>query len=153
MNCQICGKEFEGSGTICPECLAEIQQPTTSFSPVVTRASSTENAATKSAARTYTLCVVGGPHVGESFYLTDDEVTIGRNPLGSLFLNDRTVSRDHARIMRCQGSCIIQDAGSLNGTYVNGIIVDEAELHEGDEIQIGTFRLLFTSNPHQTEQS
>ncbi|MGI9538777.1 MAG: FHA domain-containing protein [Miltoncostaeaceae bacterium] len=87
--------------------------------------------------------VAGGPG-SEVFPLLTDPVSIGRTPHCELFLDDVTVSRDHARIERGDDGLVIRDLGSLNGTYVNRRRIEGAEaLQDGDELQIGKFRLLF----------
>ncbi|MCL2881364.1 MAG: FHA domain-containing protein [Coriobacteriia bacterium] len=150
MNCVMCGKPVAGEGNICASCLEEVRQPTTSFSPVTSNAQEPAEANRASGApRPYCLLVIKGPHISERFYLEDNQMSIGRNPQAELFLNDRTVSRDHAVIKRQGDAYTIQDAGSLNGTYVNDNIVDSAELEEGDVVQIGTFQMLFTSYPEE----
>ena len=77
----------------------------------------------------------------------DELVTVGRSPESDIFLDDVTVSRQHAEIFRRERpeekGFRIRDAGSLNGTYVNRKRVDEARLRYGDEVQIGLFRLIF----------
>ena len=89
------------------------------------------------------LVVRRGPNAG-SRYLLDTEVTrAGRHPDSDIFLDDITVSRRHAEIARMPDGYSVRDAGSLNGTYVNRDRVDEAALHNGDELQIGKFRLVF----------
>ncbi len=92
------------------------------------------------------LAVRRGPNAGTG-YLLDQEVTrVGRHPDSDVFLDDITVSRRHAEVRRQgNGVFIIQDAGSLNGTYVNRERVDEAVLEHGDEVQIGKFRLVYTA--------
>ncbi len=87
--------------------------------------------------------VVKGPDSGERFVLDRPEITIGRSPDSSIFLNDVTVSREHA-VATIEGSSVtVADRGSLNGTYVNGSIVDQARLADGDHVQIGRFLLVF----------
>lgn len=89
------------------------------------------------------LVVRRGPNAG-SKYLLDTEITrAGRHPDSDIFLDDITVSRRHAEIARMPEGYSVRDAGSLNGTYVNRDRVDEAALHNGDELQIGKFRLVF----------
>lgn len=92
-----------------------------------------------------TLAIVKGPHTGQVFALTDQVVTLGRDPQNAIFLNDMTVSRRHARIDLAAGSgyATIEDLGSLNGTWVDGAIVNRARLKDGSTIQIGTFRMVF----------
>lgn len=95
------------------------------------------------------LSIVKGPQTGAQFILTDDTTTLGRDPANSVFLNDMTVSRHHARIdLRgmASGFATIEDLGSLNGTWVDGAIVNKAMLKDGSTIQIGTFRMIFHSN-------
>ncbi len=87
--------------------------------------------------------IAGGPS-GEVFQLLSDPVSIGRSPSCEIFLDDVTVSRDHARIERGAAGLVLGDLGSLNGTYVNRRRIDEPEaLRDGDQVQIGKFRLLF----------
>ena len=70
-------------------------------------------------------------------------VTVGRSPECSIFLDDVTVSREHAEIQRGGQGFRIRDAGSLNGTYVNRVRVDTVDLRNGDEIQVGKYRFKF----------
>ena len=72
-----------------------------------------------------------------------DEVTVGRHPESSIFLDDITVSRRHSVIERDGDGFAIRDVGSLNGTYVNHDRVDTREIVDGDEIQVGRFVLIF----------
>jgi hypothetical protein len=69
-------------------------------------------------------------------------LTIGRAPDNSLVLGDRRASRYHARLQARQGMLVLVDLGSLNGTIVNGVPVQEVALGVGDEIRIGDTRLL-----------
>ncbi|KAA8822561.1 FHA domain-containing protein [Bifidobacterium vespertilionis] len=84
-----------------------------------------------------------GAVTGSRYLLDEDEVTVGRDPNADILLDDSTVSRAHAVFRRINGVYHVIDAGSLNGTYVNRQRKDDAELHNGDEIQIGKFRLVF----------
>ena len=85
----------------------------------------------------------GGGRTGEHFIPRDERTTIGRSPDCEIFLDDVTVSRRHAVLVRGDGSFLIEDLGSLNGTYVNRRRIDTAELSDGDEVQIGKYRLTF----------
>ena len=87
----------------------------------------------------------GGGRVGESFPLEGDRVTIGRRPDSDIFLDDVTVSRDHALIVRRNGGYWLDDLGSLNGTYVNRRRIDSHRLEDGDELQVGKYKLTFLS--------
>ena len=89
------------------------------------------------------LVVLRGPNTGARFLLDDDEVMSGRHPDSDIFLDDVTVSRKHAVFTRTGSGIVVRDVGSLNGTYVNRELVDEATLKTGDEVQIGKFRLVF----------
>lgn len=100
-----------------------------------------------------TLTIVKGPQTGSVFELTDKVVSIGRDPSNSVFLNDMTVSRHHARLDLSglgSGFATIEDLGSLNGTWVDGAIVNRAMLKDGSTIQIGTFRMVFHANRRTT---
>lgn len=84
-----------------------------------------------------------GAQKGSRFLIDQEEIAIGRAPENSIFLNDVTVSRKHALIVKEGKNFIFRDLGSLNGSYVNNVSVTEAKLSSGDEIQIGKFHLLF----------
>lgn len=90
------------------------------------------------------LLVKRGPNAGSTFLLEKDTSTVGRNTQSDVFLDDITVSRAHATIERRDDTeFFVVDAGSLNGTYVNGEQVDQTKLASGDEVQIGMFKLIF----------
>ena len=85
----------------------------------------------------------GGGRSGESFVPQDERTTIGRSPDCGVFLDDVTVSRRHAVLVERDGRWFIEDQGSLNGTFVNRRRVESAEREDGDELQIGKYRLTF----------
>ena len=87
----------------------------------------------------------GGGRAGESFALSGDRMTVGRRPDSDIFLDDVTVSRDHALIVRRGSEYHLDDCGSLNGTYVNRRRIDSHRLSDGDELQIGKYKLAFLS--------
>ena len=89
------------------------------------------------------LVVRKGHEIGERFLIDRPRLTIGRDPGADIFLNDVTVSRDHAVLEMVGSSVQVSDAGSLNGTYVNGLCVDAAILSPGDVVQIGMFQMVF----------
>ena len=89
------------------------------------------------------LSIIKGPQTGNAFELHGSVTTLGRDPSNSVFLNDMTVSRSHAKIVRGPQGTIIEDLGSLNGTWIDGAIVNSAPLHDGSSIQIGTFTLIY----------
>jgi pSer/pThr/pTyr-binding forkhead associated (FHA) protein len=89
------------------------------------------------------LVVLRGPNAGSRFLLDRDVTTVGRQADSDIFLDDVTVSRRHAEFYRQGERFLVGDVGSLNGTYVNRERIDQAELFDGNEVQIGKFRLLF----------
>ena len=90
------------------------------------------------------LVVRRGPNSGSRFLLDGDLTTAGRHPQSDIFLDDVTVSRSHVEFRRNpDGSFTVGDVGSLNGTYVNRERIDSVALSNGDEVQIGKYRLVF----------
>ena len=85
----------------------------------------------------------GGGRVGESFPVEGERMSIGRRPDSEVFLDDITVSRDHALLINRGGDWYLDDCGSLNGTYVNRSRIESHRLQEGDEVQIGKYKLTF----------
>lgn len=90
-----------------------------------------------------TLVMKRGPEAGSRFVIDREVITAGRHPESDVFLDDITVSRRHAEIVRSPDGFEMIDVGSLNGTYVNRERIDRVKLKNGDEIQIGKFKLLF----------
>jgi pSer/pThr/pTyr-binding forkhead associated (FHA) protein len=91
------------------------------------------------------LVVQRGPGSGSRFLLDADVVNAGRHPDSEIFLDDVTVSRRHAEFHRSGETFTVSDVGSLNGTYVNRDRIDRVQLTDGDEVQIGKYRLVFFS--------
>jgi len=89
------------------------------------------------------ILIARGAHKGSRFLITSEGVTIGRSGQSGVFLDDITVSRTHATILKSGVNFVLKDAGSLNGTYINNASVTEHTLVSGDEFQIGKFHLLF----------
>ncbi len=85
----------------------------------------------------------GGGREGESFAVEGERMSIGRRPESEVFLDDVTVSRDHALLIRRGEDWYLDDCGSLNGTYVNRMRIESQKLDEGDELQIGKYKLTF----------
>ena len=85
----------------------------------------------------------GGGQVGQSFPLEGERLTIGRSPDAEIFLDDVTVSRDHAVLVRRSGEWFLDDSGSLNGTYVNRRRIESHKLADGDELQVGKYKLTY----------
>ena len=85
----------------------------------------------------------GGGRAGESFGIDAERVSIGRSPDAGVFLDDVTVSRNHALLVRRRDGFYIDDLGSLNGTYVNRRRIESHRLADADEIQIGKYKLSY----------
>jgi hypothetical protein len=85
----------------------------------------------------------GGGRAGEHFIPQGDRTTIGRSPDCDIFLDDVTVSRQHAVLHRSGDGFAIEDQGSLNGTFVNRRRIERSDLSDGDELQVGKYRLTF----------
>jgi pSer/pThr/pTyr-binding forkhead associated (FHA) protein len=93
------------------------------------------------------LVVTRGPNAGSRYALTKSLTTAGRHPDSDIFLDDITVSRRHVEITRSDAGFALRDVGSLNGTYVNRQRVEGAPLANGDEVQVGKFKLVFFAGP------
>ncbi|MCL2614822.1 MAG: zinc-ribbon and FHA domain-containing protein [Nocardioidaceae bacterium] len=89
------------------------------------------------------LVVQKGPGAGSRFLLDQASVTAGRHPQSAIFLDDVTVSRSHAVFSRTRSGFTVEDKGSLNGTYVNRDRIEKVDLNDGDEVQIGKYRLVY----------
>ena len=85
----------------------------------------------------------GGGRAGEAFNIGGDRDTIGRSPDAEVFLDDVTVSRNHALLVRRRDGLYIDDLGSLNGTYVNRRRIESHRLQNGDELQVGKYKLTY----------
>ena len=110
--------------------------------------SAPERAAVEALPPTSALLVVQrGPNAGARFLLDAETTTAGRRPDSDIFLDDVTVSRRHAEFIRRGTSFVVRDVGSLNGTYVQRDRIDEAVLRDGDEVQIGKYRMIFHPSP------
>jgi hypothetical protein len=88
----------------------------------------------------------GGGRAGESFLPQGERTRIGRSPDCEIFLDDVTVSRNHAVLVERDGGFVVEDQGSLNGTFVNRRRIDTQRLENGDELQIGKYRLTFVEH-------
>ena len=99
------------------------------------------------------LVVTRGPNVGARYVLDAGVTRAGRHPDSDIFLDDVTVSRRHAEFRLETAEFQVVDVGSLNGTYVNREPVDSAVLANGDEVQIGKFRLVFLTGPKNDDGS
>jgi pSer/pThr/pTyr-binding forkhead associated (FHA) protein len=85
----------------------------------------------------------GGGRAGEAFNVAGERMTIGRSPDAEVFLDDVTVSRNHALLVLRRDGLYIDDLGSLNGTYVNRRRIESHRLQNGDELQVGKYKLTY----------
>ena len=146
--CARCGHRNAAGANFCSSCGAPLEGPVehTTASIVVPVDSPDEEVAVdlgELPAGVGMLVVKRGPNSGSKYALDQDLITAGRHPDSDIFLDDITVSRRHVEVERRGGGYVVRDVGSLNGTYLNRERVEEAEMHDGDELQVGTFKLVF----------
>lgn len=146
--CPECGFQNPEAANFCARCgahlvHAEEAETTMTFTP---EESEEEGGALPEGIGGPALVVrAGGGRAGETFPLDGERISVGRSPECEIFLDDVTVSRRHAVLVRRGDGFAIEDEGSLNGTFVNRKRVENAELEDGDELQIGKYRLTFLS--------
>ncbi len=153
MHCPECGFVNAEGANYCSRCGAFIGQPEPTKPAQSTTATYVIDEATGElrpvdvgdvAAESGALVIrSGGGRVGQSFPLKGERMLIGRSPDAEIFLDDVTVSRDHAQLVRRQGGWYLDDSGSLNGTYVNRRRIDSHRLEDGDELQVGKYKLVY----------
>jgi pSer/pThr/pTyr-binding forkhead associated (FHA) protein len=153
--CNRCGHRNPEGSNFCSSCGAVLERlagtdaavNTITLSPVEASGEVGEEEVTVSVrdfpAGVGLLVVKRGPNAGSRFALGSGKTTIGRHPDSDIFLDDVTVSRRHAEVRHHDSDFTVNDVGSLNGTYLNRERIEEADLHSGDELQIGKFRLVF----------
>jgi pSer/pThr/pTyr-binding forkhead associated (FHA) protein len=149
--CTQCGHRNPRDARFCAKCGHSLQEDSTAtFSPVELEdeTGEVEHIPVEDLEAGQALLVVKrGPGAGSRFLLDKDVVVCGRHPESDVFLDDITVSRKHLEFRRKDGAFSVHDLGSLNGTYVNGDLVEETQLANGDEIQVGKFKLVFFTAP------
>jgi pSer/pThr/pTyr-binding forkhead associated (FHA) protein len=144
VHCSECGTLTGEGASYCQKCGAFVGEDSQSASWRVGETGELQAVELEVADDSSVLVIrAGGGRAGESFLLGDDRQTIGRRPDSSVFLDDITVSRDHAVLVRRGEEWWIDDCGSLNGTYVNRERIDSRVLSDGDELQVGKYRLAF----------
>jgi pSer/pThr/pTyr-binding forkhead associated (FHA) protein len=149
--CNQCGHRNPGNSNFCSSCGAPLdvrgEEHTITLLPAEDVADPSGDVAIdvdEIPAGSGVLLVKRGPGAGSRFVLDEMVVSAGRHPESDIFLDDVTVSRRHAEIVRQGDRYIVRDVGSLNGTYVNRERIEtEAPLNNGDELQIGRFKLVF----------
>jgi hypothetical protein len=149
--CQECGFQNPESANYCSKCGALLVkdegggEQTVTYSPGELEGE-LPAAVSELAAEGPALVVrSGGGRAGESFHFSGERTTIGRSPDCDIFLDDVTVSRRHAVVVRDGNKLAIEDQGSLNGTFLNRRRIERGPLEDGDELQIGKYRLIFHS--------
>ena len=152
LHCPECGFTNSEGANYCQRCGAFLAQPeppegTTTATYKVGETGEIEELELGDAVAGGAALVIraGGGRAGESFPLGGDRLTIGRRPDSHVFLDDVTVSRDHAILVRRGGDYYLDDCGSLNGTYVNRQRIDSHRLADGDELQVGKYKLAYFS--------
>lgn len=148
--CPVCQSPVGPHDASCAQCGFKLLGATQKFEPLAL--DERDRAAGDQKASACVLRVVRGPQAGAAYQLDPEggELSIGRSPQCSIFLNDMTVSRMHATIRREEGCYVIADENSFNGVWVNNRNVEAKALASGDFIQIGTFCLVFEeSSPDQ----
>lgn len=153
MLCPGCGYDNAEGSKFCSQCgeplvaMSETTKviPSVGEDTMVHELSTDEQAAVSALPSGSSLLVVRrGPNEGARFLLDREEITAGRHPRSDIFLDDITVSRHHVLFRKVDGQWVVADQNSLNGTYVNRTLVDgDAVLRQGDEVQIGKFRMVF----------
>ena len=152
LHCPECGFTNSEGANYCQRCGAFLAQPepsdgTTTATYTVGETGEIEELELGDAVAGGAALVIraGGGRAGESFPLQGERLTIGRRADSDVFLDDVTVSRDHAILVRRGADYYLDDCGSLNGTYVNRERIDSQRLADGDELQVGKFKLAYFS--------
>lgn len=139
--CPVCNNEIEDDSRTCSFCGYKLLGTTQQFTPVkLDESMKGEGTAKRKRAE---LRVVRGPQTGIDIQLTEGRLTVGRDPSCDIFLNDMTVSRQHAAIETDEKGTIIYDTNSYNGVWVNDKMEEACLLKAGDIIQLGAFCLVF----------
>ena len=150
--CNSCGHRNELGANFCSSCGAVLEtapadNTTITFHPTVPSdpIEDDEAAQGEPPPEGAVLVVTRGPYAGSRFALGAGLTTAGRHPDSTIFLDDVTVSRRHAEIRSTPEGFVVRDVGSLNGTYLNRERIEEAPLNNGDELQIGKFKLVYVA--------
>jgi hypothetical protein len=144
--CSECGYLNPESANYCSRCGALLEkgdanETTQSFSP--DEVEGHEHDPLESLEGPALVVRAGGGRAGETFTPAGERTRIGRSPDCDIFLDDVTVSRNHAVLVEREGAFYVEDQGSLNGTFVNRHRIDSARLENGDELQVGKYRMTF----------
>ncbi len=101
-------------------------------------------------ASTPLLRVLHGRLAGREYELTTEDTSIGRDPQSDIVIDEITVSRHHARIIRKVNEYLLSDLKSANGVFMNNLKIERAVLHSGDVFQIGSCVFQFIWNRSTT---
>jgi hypothetical protein len=145
--CPECGHHNREAARFCGRCGASLLEPdageaTQAFAAYVEEESADE-APEEEPEGAMLVIRIGGGRAGEQFPIASDRMAIGRAPNADVFLDDITVSREHAVLERRDDGLHLSDSGSLNGTYINRQRIESVRLADGDEVQIGKYRLTY----------
>lgn len=151
--CNSCGHRNPPNASFCSSCGAVLDMPDertvviAQVDPMQDLPGPSDNASIRlgDIGEHAVLVIRSGDLTGSRFTLSKDITQIGRHQDSDILLDDITVSRRHAEIVRTSKSLIVRDLGSLNGTYVNQSRVDEFALQHGDELQVGKYRMVLFS--------
>jgi pSer/pThr/pTyr-binding forkhead associated (FHA) protein len=146
--CSECGFQNPEAANYCSRCGARLEkgepgEPTMTFTPEEVSEDAAAALGDVGGKGPALVVRAGGGRAGESFFPSEERTLIGRSPECDIFLDDVTVSRRHAELLREGDTFTITDLGSLNGTFVNRKRIETAQLADDDELQIGKYRLTF----------
>jgi hypothetical protein len=145
--CPECGHHNRESARFCGRCGASLLEPdggeVTQAFAAFTEEEGDAGTGDEAPEGAMLVIRIGGGRAGEQFALTADRMAIGRAENAHIFLDDITVSREHAVLDRRDDGLHLSDSGSLNGTYVNRERIESVRLSDGDEVQIGKYRLTY----------
>ncbi len=149
LECQRCGHRNVADANFCSSCGAAVDAPDQDRPTIQLQMESPGGQPDEVSLdlddlpRGGVLVVRAGPNAGSTFAVDKDVITAGRHPDSDIFLDDVTVSRRHAEVVRDGGRLRVRDVGSLNGTYLNRERIEESDLDDGDIVQVGKFKLVF----------
>ena len=137
--CPICGSELANKNR-CDACGYSLLEKTSGFKPIDVRGEDMDASKEMPPVQEFesSLQIVNGPQRGARYSIKEESLTIGRDPSNDIFLNDRSVSRNHAKLSLVGPMCKIEDLNSFNGIWINNQNISTKMLENGDLIQIGS---------------
>ena len=148
--CPVCQASIDEGALTCPVCHFKLSGATQRFKPLFNDAAGNDD---DSKRKVRTLRMVRGPQIGTVFDLEDVPITIGRNPKCDIFLDDMTVSREHADITRHGDVLVIRDLKSFNGVWINNKTKEEHSLKPDDYVQIGKYDFVYEEKEEPEEEA